>query len=184
MAEARVTIVHAIPGRIRVRIPRIKNDPDYAAQTRERLRALPGITGVEANSVTASVVVTYDEAATTFPELIPGLSETFHTYLFPELDRARIESMLRSSPNGSGTTTPLAKRIYSFFGTVDQGVGHATAGNLDLRILLPVTLFMLGVGRLLSQNNVPTPTWFDFLWFSFGTFMALNAPFPAAAQPP
>jgi hypothetical protein len=180
MSDAGVRLVHAIPGRIRVRIPRIKNDPDYAARIGERLRALPGITGVEASPVTASVVVRYDEAATSFPDLIPGLSETFRAHLLPEIERERIEAMLRASPNGSAATTTLTSRVYSFFGAVDQGLGQATAGNLDLRILLPVTLFVLGMIRLLSQSNVPAPTWFDLIWFSFGTFMALNAPLPAA----
>jgi hypothetical protein len=183
MSDAGVKLLHAVPGRIRVRIPRIKNDPEYAARIGERLRALPGITAVAASPVTASVVVRYDDATTSFPELIPGLSETFRTHLFPEIDRERIESMLRASPNGSAAASTLTHRVYSFFGAVDQGVGQATAGNLDLRILLPATLFVLGVVRLLSQSNVPTPTWFDLIWFSFGTFMALNVPAATAAPP-
>ena len=184
MGDARVKVAHAVPGRIRLRIPRIKNDCDYAANVRVRLGALPGITSVEANPVTGSVVVTYDDAETSLPDLVPDLSEEFHRHLFPDVDRSQIESMLCASPNGSTTAPPLARRIYSVLGTVDHGLGLATGGSLDLRVLLPVSLFVLGIGRLLSHSNVPTPTWFDLLWFSFGTFVALNAPSAPVAQPP
>jgi hypothetical protein len=187
MGDRGIAIVHAVPGRIRLKISRLKRDPKYAVAIRDRLLALPGIRSVEANPLTASVVVSYN-AETTLPALVPSLSEAFHAFAFPNLDRKEVEAMLTAPANGNGShapSTPLASRIHSWLGTMDESVDWVTGGNLDLRVLLPLSLFVLGVGRLVSSSNVQFPTWFDFLWFSFGTFVALNAGRAAqVAHPP
>jgi hypothetical protein len=176
MGDRGIAIVHAVPGRIRLKISRLKRDPKYAVTIRDRLLALPGIRRVEANPLTASVVVSYNESATTFPALVPSLSEAFQAFAFPDLDRREVEAMLTVPSNGvHAAPTPLATRIYSVLGTADDSVDWLTGGNIDLRVLLPLSLFGLGVGRLLSSGTVQFPTWFDLIWFSFGTFVALNA---------
>jgi hypothetical protein len=177
MGERSISIVHAVPGRIRLKISRLKRDPKYAVTIRDRLLSLPGIRQVEANPLTASVLVSYNESATTFPALVPNLSEALQQFANPDLDRKQIEAMLTAPRNGNGAhpPVPLANRINSVLGTMDEGVDWVTGGNVDLRVLLPLSLFVLGVGRLLSSSNVQFPTWFDLLWFSFGTFVALNA---------
>lgn len=177
MGDRSISIVHAVPGRIRLKISRLKRDPKYAVAIRERLLSLPGIRRVEANPLTASVLVSYNESATTFPALVPNLSEALQQFASPDLDRRQIEAMLTTPSNGNGShpPMPLASRINSWLGTMDEGVDWVTGGNIDLRVLLPLSLFGLGVGRLFSSSNVQFPTWFDLLWFSFGTFVALNA---------
>jgi hypothetical protein len=184
MGDAGIKIVHAIPGRIRLRIPQIREDPEYGDGVRERLLALPGIRTVAVSPPSASVVVTYDDA-TSLPALVPGVSEVLQAVVLPGTERREIESMLRGSPNGSTPSSKsLADQIVGFFGTVDAGVGQVTAGSVDLRILLPLSLFALGLGRLITQSSTPVPTWFDFIWFSFGTFMALNVTAGSAGQAP
>jgi hypothetical protein len=188
MGDRGISIVHAVPGRIRLKISRLKRDPKYAVAIRDRLLTLPGVRRVEANPLTASVVVSYNDPATTLPALVPNLSEALQQFASPDLDRKEIEAILTSPSNGNGShppATPLATRINSWLGTMDESVDWVTGGNIDLRVLLPLSLFVLGIGRLLSSGNVQSPTWFDFLWFSFGTFVALNAGRVAqAGQPP
>ena len=52
----------------------------------------------------------------------------------------------------------------------------ARAGGLDLTVFLPLALFALGMrGRLGSERKkLAVPTWYDLLWFAFGTFLMLN----------
>jgi hypothetical protein len=185
MADRGIAIVHAVPGRIRLKISRLKGDSTYAGAVRDRLLALPGILHVETNTLTASVVVSYNESTTTFPALVTNLSGAFHVFAFPELDRREIESMLTAPSNGAHPSpTPLANRICRVLGTVDESVDWVTGGSLDLRVLLPLTLFILAMGRLLSSSSVQFPTWFDLLWFSFGTFVALNLPLAEQLERP
>ena len=57
-------IVHAIPGRVRFRIPRLRHDPDYAQRLQILLEADPLITSVRIKPAAASLVVTYNKNTT------------------------------------------------------------------------------------------------------------------------
>jgi copper chaperone CopZ len=56
------TYLHALDGRVRVRLSRIRGDRRTAARLRAKLRALSGVTAVDANPLTGSVLVEYDSA--------------------------------------------------------------------------------------------------------------------------
>ncbi len=52
-------LVHHIPGRVRFRIHRLKDDSDYGANLKQFLLAQPGINRVRVNPVAASIVINY-----------------------------------------------------------------------------------------------------------------------------
>src|SRR5436305_6571303 len=52
--------VHHVPGRLRVRVPELKNCAPKAVALESRLSAISGITEVECRIVTGSVIVYYD----------------------------------------------------------------------------------------------------------------------------
>jgi copper chaperone CopZ len=54
------TYLHALDGRIRVRLPRVRDDRRAAARLRQTLRGLDGVTTATANPLTGSVLVEYD----------------------------------------------------------------------------------------------------------------------------
>ncbi|MEJ2061092.1 MAG: hypothetical protein P8Y64_11515 [Gammaproteobacteria bacterium] len=56
--------VHHVPGRLRVRTPVLKRNPELARQTCERLQARPGVEDVQASTVTGSLVIAYDRELT------------------------------------------------------------------------------------------------------------------------
>jgi hypothetical protein len=130
-----IRVVHAIPGRVRLKIISLRDNPELAREIRARLAGLQGIRRVEANPLTGSLLVLYD------PEEITSLAGGFSTAL----------------------------------GALNARVGNVT-GGIDLRLLLPLTLFALGIRGLLVASKVPVPTWYDLLWFSFGTYFMLNRP--------
>ena len=53
------TIVHAIPGRVRFRVPWLGNDANYASQLQKLLDADERVIKVRINRHAASVAVTY-----------------------------------------------------------------------------------------------------------------------------
>lgn len=55
-------VVHALPGRMRIRIPQIRRDRALADAVAESLLSRPGVTCVRVNAACASVVVDYDTA--------------------------------------------------------------------------------------------------------------------------
>jgi hypothetical protein len=57
---------------------------------------------------------------------------------------------------------------------LNQRIESATGGTLDLRFLVPASLLVGGLVRLMAAKKAPSPTWYDFLWFAFGTYFTLN----------
>jgi hypothetical protein len=56
----RAYLVHAIDGRLRIRVPAIKNNAALANDLRDALQAIPDVGLVVVNPVTASLTMTYD----------------------------------------------------------------------------------------------------------------------------
>lgn len=183
MDAKEIRLVHALPGRVRVKIAPVKNNPSLAGEVRKKFSAVHGVQQVDANPVTGSVLLTYDKAIEPL-DFLPALSEAFTSVfqqgdvgsLITPDDLAALDSWTRTSSNGSRSEPRLANRISALFGTLDAEVEKVAGGGADLKVLVPVTLFLLGVGRLLFAKKVPFPTWYDLFWFAFGTFIALNPP--------
>jgi Heavy metal associated domain 2 len=58
-----VELVHSVPGRLRIRISRMRRDPHIADAARATILSIPAVTGVAANTVTGSLVITYHPGA-------------------------------------------------------------------------------------------------------------------------
>ena len=176
-----VKVVHAIPGRIRLKVSELKDNPTLAEAVQERLSSVEAVDWVETNPVTGSVLVVYDVDEVASFDSVNALSEVL-TPLFPTLDAGQIRARLARPANGSRSesSVPLDQRISGMIGSLNLGVGKVT-GGVDLRVLLPVALFCLGVRGLIASEKLPFPAWYDFLWFAFGTFVALN---PASSTAP
>ena len=52
--------LHEIPGRLRVKIPDLKRNPQAARDVQVLLKNLPGIKSISTNTVTGSIIVHYD----------------------------------------------------------------------------------------------------------------------------
>ena len=55
-----IKVAHVIPGRIRLKVAKVKENPFFAEEICRRLSGVQGILQVEANPVTGSVLVLYD----------------------------------------------------------------------------------------------------------------------------
>ncbi|MBW4611917.1 MAG: cadmium-translocating P-type ATPase [Desmonostoc vinosum HA7617-LM4] len=62
-AKVTYKVVHAIQGRVRLRVPRLRSDPDYANRLQALLQSDPIVTSVRLKSAAASLVVTYNSSA-------------------------------------------------------------------------------------------------------------------------
>lgn len=81
-------IVHALGGRVRLRIDRLKGDPTLAGEAQTKLGGVPGIKEIAANSITSSVLIHYDKEQLMSSKSLAALSEIF-AQLLPDLDTAR-----------------------------------------------------------------------------------------------
>jgi hypothetical protein len=169
-----VQVVHAMPGRVRLRVDKVKGNPALALKAQDRLGRVPGIKQVQVKPQTGSVLIHYDVAGLlaegAMAALTDGVSE-----LFPEMGAAvtnlGIESLIRGLATGEQTRSSgnLMKSLKS----INAEVARIT-GGLDLKLLIPMTLLFLGVRSLWTSKKLAVPAWYDYLWFAFSSFAMLN----------
>jgi hypothetical protein len=70
LAQVHGEIVHAIPGRVRVRVPHLKWNPTYTNQLEQQIRSLAWISSIQVNSAAACLTLTYDKVQ--FPNSMPS----------------------------------------------------------------------------------------------------------------
>jgi hypothetical protein len=177
-----VSVVHAIPGRIRLKVAALRDNPALAEAIQDRLASVRGIDWVETSPRTGSVLILYEAKRLGSDESLQALSQALQP-LFPGLDRLELPALVATrDTNGSRRPVRLDRKITGLLGSLNTGVERAT-GGVDLRLLVPVALFFFGVRSLMVTDQVRFPSWYDFIWFSFGTFLALNPLVEAHTEP-
>ena len=69
MPQINFEVVHAIPGRLRLRVPRLRYDEPYALRLQGLLEATGGVTGVRVNSAARSITINCEGAWFNDPDL-------------------------------------------------------------------------------------------------------------------
>src|SRR6202043_2402634 len=73
-AMLRVSVVHHVPGRMRLRSPALKGDGFAIGELRFRLAEIAGLTSLTGNPCTGSFLLEYDPAIVTPDELVEALA--------------------------------------------------------------------------------------------------------------
>jgi hypothetical protein len=162
-------VVHACPGRVRLRAAKLKGAAAFARQAAARLRQVPGIREVEANAVTGSLLIYYNLPELTTPAAMLALSEATKE-LFPEIEP---QTLLQGLECLTAPPPPTTGWLTGSLAAVNAQVAALT-GGLDLKLLVPLFFLGLGIRSLLSAEKIHAPSWYDYLWFGFSSFMMLN----------
>jgi hypothetical protein len=166
-----ITVAHALPGRVRLKIPRVKQNRELARQAQEKLIQVQGIERVEANPLTGSLLIIYNLAALATLEALGPLGEAL-TELFPEEEVVGLAEGLAELTE-TGFSATATGGLHQVLGSAGQRASSLSR-NLNLRLLLPLTFLFLGVRSLFASKEVHFPAWYDFLWFGFASFVMLN----------
>jgi hypothetical protein len=177
MAIKGIRVVHAMPGRVRLKVDKVKGDPAFAHQAQAKLAQMPGIKKVEAHPLTGSVLVHYDAAALLADGALAALTDGF-SELFPEIGAGALTLGLDSmighlAAGGAGERPRTATTLIGSLAAINEKVAQVT-GGLDLKLLIPMTLLFLGARSLWTAKKAPVPAWYDFLWFGFSSFVLMN----------
>lgn len=89
-----VKIVHFLPGRVRLKVAAIKGDPGRAEHLRAVFAQVPGVLGIDYNTLTGSVLIRYDAGRLRQPDAAARLRTVLQTHL-PGLDADEILDWLR-----------------------------------------------------------------------------------------
>lgn len=84
-----IDVAHFAPGRLRLRVARIKVDAPFAARLQGLLAAVPGVLALTLRPLTGSVLIEFSPDALAAAPAREALIEAL-TALFPGLDGARL----------------------------------------------------------------------------------------------
>lgn len=77
--------IHHVPGRLRIRSPKLKRDAGRAKAAEELLQSIGGVSSVRANDVTGSITLTYERDTVSSEEILRTLER--HGYYEPDAVR-------------------------------------------------------------------------------------------------
>jgi hypothetical protein len=174
MESKGLKVVHALPGRVRLKVPRVKGNRTLARRAEKKLAQVPGIKQVEAKANTGSLLLHYDAEALCAEASLGILEETLGE-LFPEIEVVSLITALACLGKSPGAEPGLAltEGITSSFRGLNAKVSQLT-GGLDLKILVPLVLIFFGLRGLWQSEKVTAPPWFTLLWSGFASFVLLN----------
>lgn len=150
MTDGEIRIVHAIPGRTRLKVAGLKTTPSLGLAIQTRLRAVPGIQTVETNPLTGSVLVLFDSETLTAPASLLALSETLND-LFPELDQTKLGEFLTQSRPAEVADLSWSESLVDFLAGLSGRLAGVLGSLTDLKVLLPLTFVVFGLPRLMNK---------------------------------
>ncbi|MFP4499669.1 MAG: HMA2 domain-containing protein [Candidatus Hydrogenedentota bacterium] len=142
---------HALPGRLRLRIPSLRDDARGVALLRTELPRLEGVRRVEVTPFSGSVLIHYE----------PGEVQDY-LLLSAAARLLGIEDALTRT--GDPWFIHEAKEIT---GALNQAVYHRTYGLMDLRSLVPLILVYLGIRDLWARGWQNKPGGITLLWWAW-----------------
>jgi hypothetical protein len=174
-------IEHQVPGRVRMKIPAGKGNPELLKQVSETFAIIPGIEEVKINPVTGSVVLYYDaDRHDEFHGSFRGHYEAHGGGQAPtngvmhgadtELDK--LTNSIEAEAEFLARHSHSARAVVDFVKKIDHEIKLATNNNLDLKIVFAVGIICLTVFEV--GATAATPVWVTLAIFTVNHFIQMH----------
>jgi Heavy metal associated domain 2 len=173
-------VVHAVHGRVRVKVPNAKQNPRLLTRIKESLAPIDGVHNVSVQPATGTFTVQYSGCTPSqFQNTLTehGRSTGLFELAPPELSEVdALAQNIEREARFLASRSELARSAVDAVGNVNQWLKRATDNNLDLKVLLPLGLAIYSF--LEVESEISTPLWVTLGIFSFNSFVALHPPLP------
>lgn len=158
-------VVSSTPGRTRLRVSQKRRSQEEMTRIAHALKAHPQISDVRTNVQTGSIVVHHSEADGCCHEILATLQDL-------GIVIGGIAGIEIPSPNGkSAVAEDFTSAVYD----LNQRVGEATNGLIDLRLLIPIGLGTLAIRQLLRNGwQIEAAPWYVLAYYAFDSFIKLH----------
>lgn len=173
--KLKLHIAHQTSGRVRMKIPGAKGNPDVLKDVGETFRAIPGIEQIAINPVTGSIILYYDEAKQKgFNERLARnmMSQGGGQMIGSEFDE--LARKIEDQAEFLAQRSEAARVIVDFFRQLDREIKVASHNTVDLKIVLAVAVIGLTVFEI--GAHATTPVWLTLSIFTFNHFLELHTP--------
>jgi hypothetical protein len=184
MTKMNLKIEHQVPGRVRMKIPAGKGNPELLKQISEVFGVIPGVEEVVVNPATGSVVLRYDK----------DCHDEFHDALRSQHDAHNAVHGAPAAANGlmHGADTELdkltnsieaeaeflarhshsARVVVDFVKNLDHEVKRLSNNNIDLKIVFAVGIICMTVFEV--GATAATPVWVTLAIFTVNHFIQMH----------
>ena len=160
MTKMNLRIEHQVPGRVRMKIPAGKGNPELLKQISEVFGVIPGIEEITVNPTTGSVVLHYD--ADRHDEFHGNFRQHYEAHgaangpanggmhgADTELDK--LTNSIEAEAEFLARHSHSARAVVDFVKNVDHEIKRMTNNNIDLKIVFAVGI--IGLDRVRSRSD-------------------------------
>ncbi len=170
-ASKHTHIVSSTPSRTRLRVSQKRRNPQEMKQIANALEASPEVHEVRANVQTGSIVVYHAPHSRILDNLCATLKDL--GVILSNVAEVEVPEMQGKSEVASDLTSAVAD--------LNQRVGLATNGVIDLRMLIPLGLGALAIRQGLRNGwLIEAAPWYVLAYYAFDSFIKLHY----TAEPP
>jgi hypothetical protein len=176
MTKMNLQIAHQVPGRVRMKIPAGKGNPELLKQISEVFGVIPGIEEVIVNPTTGSVTLHYDtdrhdEFHGSFQHHYDAHGASNGTHgADTELDK--ITHSIEAEAEFLARHSHTARAVVDFVKKVDHEIKRATNNNIDLKIVFAVAIIGFTVFEV--GATAATPVWVTLAIFTVNHFIEMH----------
>ena len=142
---------HLLPGRVRFQSNVLKGDEKGREFLSEQLVKVKGVTKLDVNTISGSVLIHFSE-----DEIQP---ELLYTVLIRLLG---LEKELEKAPKSI-----VFKEIRTIGDSLNRAVYERTGGIIDLWTAIPIVMALVGARAMMTRRAFPFPTGFNMLWWAY-----------------
>jgi hypothetical protein len=181
MTKMNLKIEHQVPGRVRMKIPAGKGNPELLKQISDVFGVIPGIEEVAVNPTTGSVVLHYD--ADRHDEFHGSFRQHYEAHgaihgpangglhgADTELDK--LANSIEAEAEFLARHSHSARAVVDFVKMVDREIKRATNNNIDLKIVFALGIIGLTVFEV--GATAATPVWVTLAIFTVNHFIEIH----------
>jgi len=181
MTKMNLKIEHQVPGRVRMKIPAGKGNPELLKQIADTFGVIPGIEQVTVNPTTGSVVLHYD--ADRHDEFHGSFRQHYEAHgaahgaasgalhgADTELDK--LANSIEAEAEFLASHSHSARAVVDFVKQLDREIKLATNNTIDLKIVFAVGIIGLTVFEV--GATAATPVWVTLTIFTVNHFIEMH----------
>jgi len=172
MAKPQIYVAHQVRGRVRMKIPSAKGNPELLRQISETFAAAPGIEQITLNPATGSMVVRYD--VDRHDEFQGRLQHHSEYCAPPQTQIDELANKIEAEAEFLSQHSDSARVILDFFKGVDREIKVATRNTVDLKIVFAAAV--IGFTVIEVGATAATPVWVTLAIFGLNHFIEMHTP--------
>jgi hypothetical protein len=173
MTKLNLQIAHQVPGRLRMKIPAGKGNPELLQQISETFGLIPGIEQITVNPTTGSIVLHYDA------DRHDEFHGTFQQHCRahgggppPSTEIDELTKRIEDEAEFLAKHSQTAQAVVDFVKKIDREIKVATNNTIDLKIVFAVGI--IGFTVLEVGATAATPVWVTLSIFTINHFIEMH----------